>query len=94
MLGLLIFSVIIGGIVAAATGVGFLFWVVAILLFVCGLPAALIIGLIHGAVEYSQDRADYREEMRELNEQIRMETYLDKLDEMDIIDNQKYYDNQ
>jgi len=91
MLILLVVSVILGGIVAGLTGVGFLFWVVSIFFFVCGLPVALITGFIHGEVEYAQDRADYREEMRmlaeeerdlerELLEEERFERYMDRID--------------
>jgi hypothetical protein len=94
MLILLVLSIIIGTIVAAVTGIGFLFWVVSIAFFIFGLPGALIAGFIHGENEYAQDRADYRElmrdiaedrraEEREIAEDIRMDRYLDKLDGLD-----------
>jgi hypothetical protein len=66
MTGLIIVSVIIGGIAYALTGLGFLFWLAAGVVFVCGLPFALIFSLIHGEVSYAQDRADYREMMSEI----------------------------
>ncbi|MCL2759538.1 MAG: hypothetical protein FWD22_04940 [Treponema sp.] len=83
LLGLLflaIFCAIIGGIVAGITGIGILFWVISILLFVCGLPFALIGGFISDTVSYVQDREDYRELMRDLAEDERHERYLDLLD--------------
>jgi len=94
MLALLIFAIIAGAVVAGVTGIGILFWVVAIALFVCGLPAALVTGFIHGEVKYAQDRADYREEMRQLNEEERelmrelereerYERYLDRMDRIE-----------
>jgi len=79
MLVLLILSVIVGGVVYAFTGIGFLFWVVAIVFFILGLPGALIGGFIFDI----QSRADDREMMRQLDEDIRMERYLDKLDEIE-----------
>ena len=101
MLALLIFSIIVGVIVAAISGVGFLFWVFAIGVFVCGLPAALVVGFIYGVVDHAQDRADEREMMREIAEDERMDRYLDKLDELNedidpdiYIDNRRYYDNR
>ena len=94
MIVLLIASIIFGGIVAALTGIGFLFWVLAIAFFICGLPFALITGFIHGEVKYAQDREDYREEMRQINEMERdahrefmeanrYERYLDRLDRIE-----------
>jgi high-affinity Fe2+/Pb2+ permease len=65
MLGLLIASIILGAVVAGLTGIGFLFWVVAIAIFICGLPFALISGFVYGAIDHAQDRADYREEHNE-----------------------------
>jgi hypothetical protein len=93
VLGLLIISIIVGAIVAGVTGIGFLFWVVAVPLFVCGLPFALITGFVHDEVSYAQDRADYREEMRQIAEDERelerefyeyerTDRYLDKLDDI------------
>jgi len=92
MLVLLIISVIIGGIVAGITGIGILFWVVSVGIFILGLPGALIGGFIHGENEYAQDMADYREIMRELaeNERFleheiaedeRMDRYIDALED-------------
>jgi len=48
MLALLIFAVIAGAVVAGITKIGLLFWVVAVFLFICGLPAALITGFSMG----------------------------------------------
>jgi len=98
MIILLILSIIIGAIVAGVTGIGFLFWVVSIAIFILGLPGALIGGFIHGENEYAQDRADYRELMREIAEEERMERYLDKLSELDdetniYIDNRQIHFN-
>jgi hypothetical protein len=97
LLFLLILSVILGAVAANLTGIGFLFWVVAIFVFICGLPGALITGFIHGENKYAQDRADYRETMREIAEDerayehemyedVRMDRYLDKLDELHDLD--------
>jgi len=80
MLILLIISVILGGIVAGITGIGFLFWVVSVGFFILGLPGALIGGFIHGENEYAQDRADYRELMKDLAEDERMDRYIDALE--------------
>jgi len=108
MLGLLIIAIILGGIVAIVTGIGFLFWVVSIAIFICGLPFALINGFIQDKIDYAQDREDYRMLMHEISENERMDRYIDKLDELhddyddDIpdvfIDNRQvhyhnYYDN-
>jgi len=82
MLFLLILSVILGAVVSGITGIGILFWVVAIIIFILGLPGSLIGSFIHGENEYSQDRADYRELMREIAEEERMDRYLDKIDEL------------
>jgi hypothetical protein len=107
MLALLILSVILGAVVAGLTGIGFLFWVAAIFVFICGLPVALVTGFIHSEVEYAQDRADFREEMKQLVEEereldrqiaedLRMERYLDKLDTGSItyVDKRQYHDNR
>ena len=94
MLIWLIISVVLGGIVAGLTGLGFLFWVVAIFVFICGLPGALINGFVQDKIDYAQDRADYREMMREIHEdirederemrrQIRHEEYMDHLDRIE-----------
>jgi hypothetical protein len=107
MLLLLIFSVIIGAIVADAAGIGLLFWVISIFVFICGLPMALITGFIHSENEYAQDRADYREELRESAEEElfsehefyenkRLETYLDALEDYEnepdiFIDNRQFH---
>jgi hypothetical protein len=107
MLLLLILSVIIGAVIAGVTGSGLLFWVISIFFFICGLPVALITGFIHGENEYTQDRTDYREELRalaeeerllerELYEDERLEAYLDAMndheDEPDIyIDNRQIH---
>ena len=104
MLILLIISVILGGIVAGITGIGFLFWVVSVGFFILGLPGALIGGFIHGENEYAQDRADYRELMRdlaedervlehEIAEDERMDRYIDALENEKSITN-IYIDNR
>ena len=91
MLALLIFAVIAGAVVAGITKIGLLFWVVAILLFICGLPVALITGFFNGIADRAQDREDYREEMRQLaederelmrdlREEERYDRYLDRLE--------------
>jgi hypothetical protein len=89
----LIISVILGAIVTGLTGIGFLFWVVSIFVFVCSLPFALIDGYIQSKIDYVQDRKDYRETMREIAEDERMDRYLDSIggydDEPDI-----YMDNR
>jgi hypothetical protein len=93
MLGLLIVSIIAGAVVAGLTGIGFLFWVIAVPMFICGLPFALITGFVHDEVSYAQDRADYREEMRQIAEEEReierefyeyerMDRHLDRLDDI------------
>ena len=101
MLIFLIVGIALGGIAAGITGIGFLFWVVFIIYFICGLPFLLISGFIYDVVDYSQNRADYRDLMRDLAENERMDRYLDKLDEMDInnnsiiyTDNRQYNDNR
>jgi hypothetical protein len=62
----LIISVIFGAVVSAVTGMGFLFWITGGVFFVCLLPLALVLSLIHGEVSYAQDRADYRQAMAEI----------------------------
>jgi len=99
---LLIIAIIIGGIVAGLTGIGFLFWVVSIFVFICGLPGALINWFIQDKIDYAQDRADYRETMRQIHEdirederemrkQIRHEEYLDHLDRIENKRSQSIY---
>ena len=66
MIGLIIFSIIVGLFLSSISGI--LGLVVGIVLFVCGLPFAIITGFIHGEIKYAQDRSDYREEMRQLAE--------------------------
>jgi len=88
MLVLLILSVILGAVVSGLTGIGFLFWVVAIIVFILGLPGALIGGVISNI----QDRADARETERQLNEDLRMDRYLDKLDEIEDKRESRYFD--
>jgi len=78
MLVLLILSVILGAVVSGLTGIGILFWVVAIIVFILGLPGVLIGGFISDI----QDRADAREIERQLDEDLRMDEYFDKLDEI------------
>jgi hypothetical protein len=103
MLIWLIISIIIGAIVAGITGVEILFWVVSIALFILGLPGILISGIFtsigdffHSENEYAQDRADYREMMRQIDEDERMDRYLDKLDELSDDDDEPdiYIDNR
>jgi len=79
MLSLLVLSVVLGAVVYGLTGIDFLFWVVAIVIFILGLPGALIGGFISDI----QDRADEREMMRQLDEDLRMQSYLEKLDEIE-----------
>jgi hypothetical protein len=67
MSALLIMSVVIGAVVSGVTGIGFLFWIAGGVIFVCGLPFALVISLIHGEISYAQDRADYRQRMSEIS---------------------------
>ena len=88
MLILLILSVILGAVVYGFTGIGFLFWVVAIVVFILGLPGALIGGFISDI----QDRADAREMERQLDEDLRMDRYLDKLDEIEDRRENRYFD--
>jgi len=73
LLVLLIVAIILGGIVSGVTGIGFLFWVVSIIIFVCGLPFALINGFIQDKIDYVQDREDERQLMRDLREDERRE---------------------
>jgi cell division protein FtsB len=98
MLILLIISVILGGIVSAVTGIGFLFWVVSVIFFIFGLPGVLIGGFIHSENEYAQDRADYRELMKDLAEDERMLRHEIEEDErmdryIDALENTKYNTN-
>jgi hypothetical protein len=56
-----VISVVIGAIVAGVTGIGVLGLVVGVVLFLCGLPGALLVSFVQGEVSYAQDRADYRQ---------------------------------
>ena len=58
MLVLLIMSVVIGGVVAGISGIGFLFWVGSIGFFVFGLPGALIGGFFNSLSDRTRDRED------------------------------------
>ena len=62
---LLIISVVVGAAVSGVTGLDFLFLPVAAFLFICLLPAAAILSLVHSEASYAQDRADYREAVAE-----------------------------
>jgi hypothetical protein len=61
MIALFITAVVIGAAVSGLAGIGVLFWIAAGVVFVCGLPLALLLSLVHDEVSYAQDRADYRE---------------------------------
>jgi len=58
---LLILSAIIGLVAFGFSGIGVLGIAVGAVVFVLGLPGALIGGFIHGEVSYAQDAADYRQ---------------------------------
>jgi hypothetical protein len=104
---MLIIALIIGSIVSGITGIGFLFWVVSIFVFICGLPFALVNGFIQDKIDYIQDRKDYRMTMHEMAEDERMDRYLDNFEKLNedhynepdiYIDNRQvhfhnYYDN-
>jgi len=91
---LLIMSVIIGAIVGGLSGIGVLGWVAGGVIFILGLPGALIGSFIHGEVSYAQDRADYRQMQADIAaeeaEDERTERLLDALDDPQ----QVYYDNR
>ena len=65
MLGLFIFALIMTVVVGGATGMAGVGIFIGVLLFVCGLPAALITGYIHSENSYAQDREDARAERAE-----------------------------
>jgi hypothetical protein len=65
---LFIASVFCGAVAGSASGIGFIGLAVGVLIFVCGLPAALLFSFVHGEVSYAQDRADCRQEMAEERE--------------------------
>jgi hypothetical protein len=90
----LIVSVILGAVVAGLTGIGFLFWVVAIFVFICSLPFVLVDGYIQDKIDYVQDREDYRESMREIAEEEKMDRYLDSLDDVEDNETNIYIDNR
>jgi hypothetical protein len=66
MITLLIVSAIIGAVVSALTGIGLLFWVVGGVVFIGGLPSALVSSFIHNEVSYALEREDYRQTMLEI----------------------------
>jgi hypothetical protein len=66
MITLLTMSIIADAAVSGLTGIGFLFWLAGGVVFICGLPFALISSFVHGEVSYAQDRADYRQIMAEI----------------------------
>jgi len=98
MIILILISVIIGAIVGGLTGISLIGWIAGIFFFVCGLPGVLISMFVDDRIDYVQDREDYRQLMHELDEDARMDRYLDKLDKHDTyIDNRqihlhKHYD--
>ena len=71
MIILLIISFIVGAVVTSVTGFELLGWVAGIVVFVVGLPGALIGGFIHGEVSYFADRADDRQIMSDLRADFR-----------------------
>jgi hypothetical protein len=66
VIALLIISGVIGAIVAGTTGIDVLFGIVGCVVFICGLPFALLSSFVHGEVSYAQDRADYRQAMSDI----------------------------
>ena len=67
ILVLIVMALIIGLIVGGVTGFEIAGWVAGILFFIFGLPGALVGSFIHGEVSYSQDRADYRQTIADIN---------------------------
>jgi hypothetical protein len=68
-----LFRFVAGLTVAGLTGISFLFWIVSIFVFICSLPFTLVDGYIQSKIDYVQDREDYRETMREIAEEERMD---------------------
>jgi len=56
--------------------------IVGIFAFLLGLPGFLSGMFIQDSIDYVQDREDERQLMHELDEDMRMDRYLDKLDEL------------
>jgi hypothetical protein len=73
MTALLIISVFFGAAASSASGVFFIGLAAGVLIFVCGLPSALLFSFVHGEVSYAQDRADCRQEAAELRAEERAE---------------------
>ena len=69
MLALLIVSIILGIVIVGLTRIDFLFWVVAVIIFICGLPVALISRFIREEAKFAQNQEDHREEMRQRSEE-------------------------
>jgi hypothetical protein len=80
MIGLAIVAAVIGfiaGIVLSSSTVG---WIVFAVIFICGLPFALIGMFIHGEVRYTQDCAYDRQVMSDLAADRRAEEHEDAAD--------------
>jgi hypothetical protein len=79
MIGLLLFSAIVGMVVAGIAGAlpGI---IVGVALLVCGAPFALVSDFVHGEVSYAEDRADYRAMIAEQNEDDREQERADRED--------------
>jgi len=72
---LLSLSALIGLIVSGVSGFPVLGWIVGGLIFIVGLPGVIIDLFVHGHVSYSQDRADDRQIMADINADIRADEH-------------------
>jgi len=71
VLGLVLTSFVIGVVIACISGFGILGIVAGAVIFICGLPFALIGDFVHSEVSYAQDNADYRQELSQLEADMR-----------------------
>jgi len=71
MMVLFIFSLVVAAVLWGATGLWAVGAIAGGLVFICGLPAALLVGFVHGEVSYAQDRADWRAEKSDMAADLR-----------------------
>ena len=89
----LIMVALIGGLVVGSYITSTIGLIAGIVLFICGLPFAIIRDIVHSEVSYAQDRADYRQVMADIEAERREDERLlfEDIMRSDDIDDADYY---
>ena len=75
MLAVILVCIVVGAIAGAVSGYPIIGWFIGIVLFLVGLPGALISLFVHDSISYAQDRADDRQIMADIEADIRAEEH-------------------